>query len=94
MKLYKDFYENFQVGDSGYNSLPQLILICEDERNMAEAFKIIVMNKLEISNIKLYFSTDLRQNQETLEKTLVEFKLDPETQKYKMENIEVKLLGL
>ena len=60
----------------------------------AEAFKIIVMNKLEISNIKLYFSTDLRQNQETLEKTLVEFKLDPETQKYKMENIEVKLLGL
>ncbi len=94
MKLYKDFYENFQVGDSGYSSLPQLIFICEDERNMAETFKTIIINKLQISNIKLYFSTDLRQNQETLEQTLVEFKLDPETQKYKMENIEVKLLGL
>ena len=52
------------------------------------------MNQLEISNIKLYFTTDLRQNEETLEKTLVEFKIDEETKKYKMENIEVKLLGI
>ena len=94
MKLYKDFYENFQVGDSGYMGLPQLILICEDEKHMAESFKIIVMNHLEISNIKLYFTTDLRQNEETLEKTLVDFKLDEETQKYRMENVEVKLLGI
>ncbi len=94
MKLYKDFYENFQVGDSGYMSLPQLILICEDEKHMAETFKIIVMNNLEINNINLYFTTDLRQNEETLEKTLVEFKLDEETKKYKMENIAVKLLGI
>lgn len=94
MKLYKDFYENYQVGDSGYMSLPQLILICEDEKHMAETFKTIVINQVEISNIKLYFTTDLRQNEETLEKTLVEFKLDEETKKYKMENIEVKLLGI
>ena len=94
MKMYKDFYENFQVGDSGYMSLPQLILICEDERHMAETFKIIIMNALEISNIKLYFTTDLRQNEETLAKTLVEFKLDEETKKYRMENIEIKLLGI
>lgn len=94
MRLYKDFYENFQVGDSGYMSLPQLILVCEDERHMAESFKTIVMNSLEISNIKLYFTTDLRQNEETLAKTLVEFKLDETTKKYKMENIEVKLLGI
>ena len=94
MKLYKDFYENFQVGDSGYMGLPQLILVCEDEKHMAESFKVIVMNHLEISNLKLYFTTDLRQNEETLEKTLVDFKLDEETQKYRMENVEVKLLGI
>ena len=94
MQLYKDFYENFQVGDSGYQSLPQLILVCEDERHMAETFKTIVVNHLEIQNIKLYYTTDLRQNEETLEKTLVQFKLDEETKKYKMENIEVKLLGI
>ena len=39
-----------------------------------ETFKTIVVNKLEISKIKLYFSTDLRQNEESLDKTLVEFK--------------------
>ncbi len=94
MRLYKDFYENFVVGDSGYMSIPQLILVCEDEKHMAESFKTIVVNGLEISNIKLYFTTDLRQNEETLSKTLVEFKLDEETKKYKMKNIEVKLLGI
>ena len=94
MTLYKDFYENFVPGDSGFNSIPQLIIICEDDKNMAEAFKTIVMNQLEISKIHFYFSTDLRQNEPTLDKTLVEFKLDPETQKYKMDNIEVKLLGI
>ena len=94
MKLYQDFYENYQVGDSGFLSMPQLILICEDEKHMAETFKNIVMNKIEITQIKLYYTTDLRQNEETLAKTLVEFKLDEKTNKYKMENVEVKLLGL
>ena len=94
MKLYKDFYENFVAMDSGFKTIPQLILLCEDEKHMAETFREIVVNKVEISKIKLYFSTDLRQNEETLSKTLVEFKLDEETNKYKMENVEVKLLGL
>lgn len=92
MRLYKDFYENFVPGDSGYSTLPQLILICEDEKHMAETFKEIVTNQLEISQIKLYFTTDLRQNKENLEDTLAEFKLIDG--KYKMENVELKLLGM
>ena len=92
MRLYNDFYDNFIQGDSGFSSMPQLIFICEDEKHMAETFKTIIVNKLEISKIKLYFSTDLRQNEESLDKTLVEFKL--EDGKYKMENVEVKLLGI
>ena len=92
MRLYNDFYDNFVPGDSSFRSMPQLILICEDEKHMAETFKTIVMNKVEIEKIKMYFSTDLRQNEETLDKTLVEFKL--EDGKYKMENVEVKLLGI
>ena len=92
MRLYNDFYNNYVPGDSGFSSMPQLILICEDEKHMAETFKTIVMNKVEIEKIKLYFSTDLRQNEETLDKTLVEFKL--EDGKYKMEDVEVKLLGI
>ena len=92
MRLYNDFYANYLPGDSDFSSMPQLIFICEDEKNMAETFKVIVVNKLEIEKIKLYFSTDLRQNNESLDKTLVEFKLD--SGKYKMENVEVKLLGI
>ncbi len=92
MRLYKDFYENFVPGDSGFSAMPQLILICEDEKHMAETFKEIVTNQVEIPQIKLYFTTDLRQNEETLANTLVVFKLV--NGKYKMENIELKLLGM
>ena len=92
MRLYKDFYENFVAGDSGFSTMPQLILIYEDEKHMALAFKEIVKNQVEIPQIKLYFTTDLRQNKETLEDTLVEFKLVDG--KYKMEDIELKLLGM
>ena len=94
MRLYQDFYDNFVPGDSGFASIPQLIFICEDDKHMAETFKTIVVNRVEISKIKLYFSTDLRQNKETLDKTLTEFKLDENTKKYKMQDVEVKLLGI
>ena len=94
MTMYKEFYENFVPGDSGYSSMPQLILICEDDKHTAEAFREIVTNKVEIPQIKLYFTTDLRQNEETLENTLIEFKIDEKTNKYKMFNVEAKILGI
>ena len=75
MRLYQDFYANFVPGDSGFSTMPQLIFVCEDEKHMAETFKEIITNQVEIPQLKLYFTTDLRQNEETLENTLVEFKL-------------------
>lgn len=93
MTFYKDFYDNFVQGDSGFSSLPQLILVCEDEKHMAETFKEIVMNSIEFNNINLYYTTDLRQVNESLEKSLTEFKLDQETNKYKAYNVDIKLLG-
>ena len=94
MSMYKDFYENFISGDSGFSSMPQLILVCEDDKHTAEVFKEIIKNRVEIPQIKLYFTTDLRQNSETLENTLIEFKIDEVTKKYKMYNVEVKILGM
>ena len=94
ISMYKEFYENFVPGDSGFSTMPQLILVCEDDRHTAETFKEIVKNKLEIPQIKLYFTTDLRQNSETLENTLIEFRIDETTNKYKMFNVEVKILGI
>ena len=94
MAMYKEFYENFVPGDSGFLAMPQLIFVCEDDRHTAEVFKEIVKNKLEIPQIKSYFTTDLRQNNDTLENTLIEFKIDETTKKYKMFNVEAKILGI
>ena len=91
MNMYKDFYENFVPGDSGFAGLPQLIFVCEDDKHMAECFREIVTNKVEVPKIQMLFTTDLRQNQETLSNTLVEFKLVDG--KYRMENVELKLIG-
>ena len=93
IKFYKDFYDNFIPGDSGFSSLPQLILVCEDDKHMAETFKELVMNNIEFTNINLYYTTDLKQVNDSLEKSLTEFKLDPETKKYKANNVEIKLLA-
>ena len=94
MAMYKEFYENFVPGDSAFSALPQLIFVCEDDKHTVETFKEIVKNKMEIPQIKLYFTTDLRQNSESLENTLIEFKLDETTKKYKMFNVEAKILGI
>lgn len=92
MKLYKDFYENFVQFDSEYEIKPQLVIVCEDEKHMIEAFKIIITNKLEINGMKICFTTDLKQNTTSLNSSLMEFKIDEETGKYKVETMELKIL--
>ena len=59
---------------------------------MVEVFKEIVTSKSEIPEIKLYFTTDLRQNEESLANTLTEFVIDSKTNKYKAETVNLKLL--
>lgn len=93
MKLYKEFYEDFVQFDSGYERPPQIILVAEDEKHMIEIFKEIVTNSIEIKNVKIYFTADLSQNSTKLNKSLVEFGTDSATGKYKMNNIDVKILG-
>ena len=92
MKLYQDFYDNFVPGDSGFKSIPQLIFVCEDDRHMAEVFKELVLNKIEIKQIKYYYTTDLKQNEEKLDKSLCEFKLN-DKKKFELVSVEIKLLG-
>lgn len=93
MKFFGDFYNNFAPGDSGYDSIPQLILVCEDENHIVETYKNIVVKKLEISKIKLLFTTDLRQNKDSLVDSLLQFRIDEATNKYKLQNVELKLLS-
>ena len=92
MRLYNDFYDNYVPGDSNFPSMPQLILVCEDDNHMAETFKEIITNQVDTTKIRLYYTTDLKQNLSSLEKILYGFKLNPESNKYILENIDLKLL--
>ncbi|MBQ3408078.1 MAG: hypothetical protein IJH12_02590 [Clostridia bacterium] len=92
MKFFKDFYDNFVPNDSGFKSLPQLIIVCEDDKHIAEAFKAVVLNNVQITKIKLYYTTDLKQNDESLDESLIEFVKSEDTGKFKMKNTKIKLL--
>ena len=93
MRLYQDFYDNFVPMDGGFPQKPLIIFVCEDDKHMAETFKTIVVNKVEIKDMPLYFTTDLKQISEKLGKTLVKFVLDKETKKYKIENPDIAILN-
>ena len=93
MRLFQDFYDNFVPFDCGFEIKPQLIFVCEDDKHMVEVFKQIVTNRVSIENTKIYFTTDLKQNSSTLDKSFMEFVKDESTGKYKANNVEIKLLG-
>ncbi len=93
MRLYSDFYNNFVVYDSGYPIPPQLVFVCEDEKHTVEVFKQIVKNNINLENTKLYFTTDLRQNADNLSNSLITFKKDEETGKYKAAAVSLKMLN-
>lgn len=90
MKLWQDFYENFITGDSGFDSIPQLVFLCEDNKHMAEVYKILFINKIKIDKINFYYTTDLKQNEEKLDKSLFSFIY--EDNQFKLKNIEAKIL--
>ena len=49
------------------------------------------MNKLEIPNINIYYTTDLLQNEESMQKTLSAFA--EQDGKYKLIKLDAKLLA-
>ena len=91
MKLCQDFYDNFVLGDSEFGAIPQLVFICEDTMHTAEILKVLIMNKINIDKITYYFTTDLAQNEDNLSKSLYDFVI--ENGKYKLRNVEAKILG-
>ena len=72
-------------------AIPQLVFVCEDSKHMAEVFKTLVMNKIMINKINYYYTTDLLQNDNELDKSLYDF--IEENGKFKIRNIEAKILG-
>ena len=72
-------------------SLPQIIILCEDNMHMAETFKTLIMNKLQnLGNVKIYYTTDLLQTEDSLATSLNEFV--EENGKYKIKRIMAQIL--
>lgn len=93
IKLYEEFYDNFQAKDCGFDKKPQLIIIGEDDEHIIEIFKAVKKINAELKGIEIYYTTDLRQLEDELDRSLVAFRLDQETNRYKFEVIQVPLLA-
>lgn len=93
IKLFEEFYANFQAKDCGFDKKPQLVIIGEDDEHLIEIFKAVKKVKAELNGIEIYYSTDLRQLENDIDKTLIAFRQDLETGRYKMEMQQVPLLA-
>lgn len=93
IKLYENFYKNFQAKDCGFDKKPQLIIIGEDEDHLVEIFKDYMRVQADLEGIEVYYTTDLRQLDETLETSLIAFRLNQETGRYQKEVIQTPLLA-
>ena len=78
----------------GRNNIPYDIIVPTSYAGLLCTPELVELlkNKLEINGVKLCFTTDLRQNTTALSKSLIEFKIDEQTGKYKMETLELKIL--
>lgn len=85
MKLYSEFYEYYNMRDSGFDTPPQLVLLGEDDTHLVEIFKLLVKNKIIFKDCTPLYTTDLRQLDETLEKSIISFNYSEEKGKYVME---------
>lgn len=85
MKLYSEFYEYYNMRDSGFDTPPQLVLLGEDDTHLVEIFKLIVKNKIMLKDCTPLYTTDLRQLDENLSKSLISFNYNEEKGKYVME---------
>ncbi len=68
LKILADFFKT-AANTKKYD----LVIVAEDKKHMAEIYKTILLNKIEIEN--LYFTYDLIQLDDDLSKTLFQFKM-------------------
>ena len=89
LKLYENFFETFKEGTEGLNEKPYILFVCEDKKHMAEVYKVMAMNNIELEG-KAYFTYDLLQMEPSLENTWHQFV--HEDQKIKLQPLNIELL--
>lgn len=90
IQIYNKYLNEFKPVDNKIQTKPFLLVICEDKKHMAEAYKVMALNNL-ITDNKIYFTYDLKQNEESLKNSWYEFvEIDG---KIKIQNLEIEVLG-
>ncbi len=84
VQLYSDFYENFAKNDAGFYDKPQLVFVGEDLKHIAEMFRIIKKVTNVLKDDEMYFTTELKHLEDSLENTISVFEFESETKKYKV----------
>ncbi len=84
VQLYSDFYENFSRNDAGFYDKPQLVIVGEDIQHIAEIFRIIKKVGMYLKDEEMYFTTELKHLDETLENSINIFELEKDSKKYKL----------
>lgn len=92
VQLYSDFYENFAKNDAGFSEPPQLIFVGEDIQHIAEIFRIIKKVSTYLKDEDMYFTTELKHLDESLENSISVFELEPDTKKYKLTTKRLEIL--
>lgn len=92
VQLYSDFYENFSKNDAGFYEKPQLVFVGEDIQHIAEIFRIIKKVSTYLKDEDMYFTTELKHLDDTLENSISVFELEPDTKKYKLSTKRLDIL--
>lgn len=92
VQLYSDFFENFVKNDAGLSGLPQLVFVGEDVQHLAEMFRVIKQITAVLKDNEIYFTTDLKQLEDSLENSISIFEQDNLTKKYKLVNLSLDIL--
>ena len=79
-KIYEEYFKSSTKADN-------VIVVCEDKKHMAEVYKEILLNKIDIPNI--YFTYDLIQLDEEVTKSLFKFIINKN--ELEIENVELKI---
>lgn len=84
VQLYSDFYENFAINDAGFYNPPQVVFVGEDVQHIAEMFRIIKKVSTTLEDEDMYFTTELKHLEPTLENSISVFEVDNDSKKYKL----------
>ena len=57
----------------------KVVAAVEIDKHAIETYRVIIVNKIDTSKFKIYYTTDLKQNASTLDKSLLEFVKDEQT---------------